>query len=121
MTKAKIKSDLAQQIFRVSLVSWSTRQRRSAIAQPVRKLNDRPIAVHHAEFFFRFGVRIRELRRKHGYTQEDMIFYGFATRHWQQIESGRPISVSTLLRICAVFRTSVERLVHGLDRGIYGN
>jgi len=77
--------------------------------------------VNHSEFFLRLGIRVRELRRKRGYSQEDMMSYGFAARHWQQIESGRPITVSTLLRICAVFRTSVERLVRGLDRGIYGD
>lgn len=49
--------------------------------------------------------------------QEDMISYGFSARHWQQIEAGRPIIVSTLLRICAVFETSAERLIHRLDRG----
>jgi len=70
-------------------------------------------------FFGRLGRRIRELRRKHGYSQEDMIAYGFSARHWQQIEAGRPITVSTLLRVCAVLETSVERLVRGLDRGIY--
>jgi transcriptional regulator with XRE-family HTH domain len=70
-------------------------------------------------FFLRLGNRVRELRRKHGYSQEDMISYGFSARHWQQIEAGRPITVSTLLRICAVFETSVDRLVRGLDRGIY--
>jgi DNA-binding Xre family transcriptional regulator len=48
-----------------------------------------------------------------------MIAFGFSARHWQQIEAGRPITVSTLLRICAVFKTSVERLVRGLDKGIY--
>jgi len=48
-----------------------------------------------------------------------MIVFGFSARHWQQIEAGRPITVSTLLRICAVFKTSLELLVHGLDEGIY--
>jgi transcriptional regulator with XRE-family HTH domain len=72
-------------------------------------------------FFGRLGRRIRELRRRHGYSQEDMVAYGFSARHWQQIEAGRPITVSTLLRICAVLETSVERLVRGLDRGIYEN
>lgn len=48
-----------------------------------------------------------------------MISYGFSARHWQQIEAGRPITVSTLLRICAVFETSIDRLVNGLDSGIY--
>ena len=71
------------------------------------------------KFFRRLGSRVRELRRKRGYSQEDMISYGFSARHWQQIEAGRPITVSTLLRICALFELSVERLVRRLDKGIY--
>jgi transcriptional regulator with XRE-family HTH domain len=78
-----------------------------------------PKVASQERFFHRFGKRVRELRRKHGYSQEDMIYYGFSARHWQQIEAGRSITVSTLLRICAVFETSAERLVRGLDRGIY--
>jgi transcriptional regulator with XRE-family HTH domain len=78
-----------------------------------------PPVVDQQKFFLRLGERIRELRRKHGHSQEDMISYGFSARHWQQMEAGRPITVSTLLRICAVFKTSAERLVHGLDSGIY--
>jgi transcriptional regulator with XRE-family HTH domain len=79
------------------------------------------VRAEQQEFFRRLGVRVRELRRKRGHSQEDMISYGFSARHWQQIETGRPITVSTLLRICAVFGISVERLVRGLDRGIYKN
>jgi len=67
----------------------------------------------------RLGKRIRKLREKRGLSQEDMISYGFSARHWQQIEAGRPITVSTLLRVCAVFGASIDRLVQGLDRGIY--
>ena len=78
-----------------------------------------PKLANHERFFDRLGKRVRGLRKKHGYSQEDMISHGFSARHWQQIEAGRSITVSTLLRICAVFETSVERLVRGLDRGIY--
>jgi len=78
-----------------------------------------PRVANQQKFFFGLGTRVRELRRKRGHSQEDMISYGFSARHWQQIEAGRPITVSTLLRICAVFETSVERLVRGLDKGIY--
>ena len=39
--------------------------------------------------------------------------------HWQQIEAGRPITVTTLLRICEVFEITMEKLVRGLDKGIY--
>jgi len=45
--------------------------------------------------------------------------FGFSTRHWQQIEAGRPITVITLLRICEVFEITMDKLVRGLDAGIY--
>jgi hypothetical protein len=35
------------------------------------------------------------------------------------IEAGRPITVTTLLRICEVFEISADRLIRGLDKGIY--
>jgi transcriptional regulator with XRE-family HTH domain len=78
-----------------------------------------PKVANQQTFFQRLGKRVGEFRRKQGYSQEDMISYDFSARHWQQIEAGRPITVSTLLRICAVFETSLEHLVRGLDRGIY--
>ena len=41
----------------------------------------------------------------------------FSTRHWQQVEAGRPIAVSTLLRI---YEVPMSKLVQGLDReGVY--
>jgi hypothetical protein len=77
------------------------------------------VVVNQQKFFFAFGKRIRDLRRKRGHSQEDMKVFGFSARHWQQMEAGRPITVSTLLRICEAFKISAERLVHGLDKGIY--
>jgi hypothetical protein len=78
-----------------------------------------PPVVNQQKFFLRLGKRVCELRKAHGHSQEDMIAYGFSARHWQQIEAGRPITVTTLLRMCAVFGISVESLVRGLDKGIY--
>jgi len=72
-----------------------------------------------AKFFTRLGARIRRLRKAQGFSQEDMISFGFSARHWQQIEAGRPITVTTLLRICEVFRVPAARLLQGLDKGIY--
>jgi transcriptional regulator with XRE-family HTH domain len=72
-----------------------------------------------AKFFARLGGRVRKLRKAHGFSQEDMISFGFSARHWQQIEAGRPITVNTLLRICEVFRVPAARLLQGLDKGIY--
>ena len=34
------------------------------------------------------GQRIRDLRKKHNYGQEDILSFGFQARHWQQIEAG---------------------------------
>jgi transcriptional regulator with XRE-family HTH domain len=66
------------------------------------------------------GTRVRELRKKRGYSQEDMLSFGFSTRHWQQVEAGRPITVTTLLRICEVFELPMAKLVQRLDtEGVY--
>jgi len=69
-----------------------------------------------AEFFRALGQRIRALRVRRGYTQEDMIGFGFSARHWQQIEAGRPVTMTTILRICDTFEITPERLLRGLYR-----
>lgn len=72
------------------------------------------------KFFYALGTRVRALRKKRGYSQEDMLSFGFSTRHWQQVEAGRPITVTTLLRICEVFELPMSKLVQGLDKdGVY--
>ena len=71
------------------------------------------------QFFRALGKRVKDLRKRRGYSQEDMISFGFSARHWQQIEAGRPITVRTLIRICEALEISVDRLVKRLDRGIY--
>jgi len=75
--------------------------------------------IDERQFFRGLGTRIKKLRKTHGYTQEDMIGHGFSARHWQQIEAGRPITLKTLLRICATFGVKAGNLIEGLDRGIY--
>jgi len=70
----------------------------------------------YTRFFRALGKRIRELRRKRGLVQEDMLSHHFSTRHWQQIEAGRPITVTTLLRICKALKVSLSDLVRGLDK-----
>jgi transcriptional regulator with XRE-family HTH domain len=72
------------------------------------------------QFFRALGVRVKELRKKRDYSQEDMLSFGFSTRHWQQVEAGRPITVTTLLRICEVFELPMSKLVQRLDgEGVY--
>lgn len=71
--------------------------------------------IDHAQFFRRLGKRVRELRQKRGHSQEDMISFGFSARHWQQIEAGRPITLTTLLRICEALEVRLGRILSGLD------
>jgi hypothetical protein len=59
------------------------------------------------------------MRLRKNYTIEDMGYFGFSTRHWQQVEKGRPLTGRTILRICGAFRISMPSLVRGLDQGIY--
>ena len=72
--------------------------------------------IDHAQFFKRLGKRVREVRQKHGHSQEDMISFGFSARHWQQIEAGRPITLTTLLRICEALDVGVTKMLEGLER-----
>lgn len=66
------------------------------------------------EFFDALGQRLKGLRRKAGYSQEDMLSFGFSTRHWQQVEAGRPVTLTTLLRACDAFQITPEKLLKGL-------
>ena len=75
--------------------------------------------VDHAKFFKALGQRVKELRNRRGYSQEDMIAFGFSARHWQQIEAGRPITMTTLLRMCDAFKVRIAVIVRGTDNRIY--
>jgi len=77
--------------------------------------------VDNAKFFKALGQRVKDLRKGRCYSQEDMIAFGFSARHWQQIEAGRPITMTTLLRICDAFKVRIAVVVRGTDRGIYGD
>lgn len=72
-----------------------------------------------ARFFKGLGSRIRRLRERAGYSQEDMISFGYTVRYWQRVEGGKPITLRTLLRICRIFGVPVQEVVRGLgpERG----
>lgn len=67
-----------------------------------------------SKFFAALGQRIQDLRKRRGYSQEDMISFGYTVRYWQRIEAGKPITLRTLLRICRILSTPVESVVRGL-------
>jgi transcriptional regulator with XRE-family HTH domain len=66
------------------------------------------------KFFAALGQRIQALRKRRGYSQEDMISFGYTVRYWQRIEAGKPITLRILLRICRILGTTVETTVRGL-------
>ena len=66
------------------------------------------------KFFAALGPRIQKLRKRAGYSQEDMISFGFGVRYWQRVEAGKPITLRTLLRICRILSTPMESVVRGL-------
>jgi transcriptional regulator with XRE-family HTH domain len=66
------------------------------------------------KFFAALGQRIQVLRKRRGYSQEDMISFGYTVRYWQRIEAGKPITLRTLLRICRILGTTAESAVRGL-------
>jgi DNA-binding Xre family transcriptional regulator len=68
----------------------------------------------YADAFKALGLRLKALRKKRGHTQEDMLSFGFSTRHWQQVEAGRSITLKTLFRACDVLDIRPELLLKGL-------
>lgn len=70
-------------------------------------------------FFRRLGARVRQLRKDRGWSTDDMEVRGLRAKHWQQLETGRPITVETLLRICQALDVTLAFLVDNLDEGIY--
>jgi hypothetical protein len=49
-------------------------------------------------------------------VQEDAIYHGFSVRHYQQLEAGRPHSLTTLFRLSVMFGTDPASLLSGLPR-----
>ena len=68
-----------------------------------------------SQFFKGLGARIKQIRERAGYSQEDMYAHGYQVRYWQKVEAGKPITLRTLLRICRIFGTPMGDVVRGLD------
>jgi len=49
-------------------------------------------------------------------VQEDVIDYGFSVRHYQQLEAGRPHSLTTLFRVAAMYKVDSTELLRGLGK-----
>lgn len=48
-------------------------------------------------------------------VQEDVIDYGFSVRHYQQLEAGRPHSLTTLFRVAEMYGVPPSKFLQGLN------
>ena len=62
---------------------------------------------------------MRQLRIERGWSVDDMEVRGIRAKHWQQLETGRPITVTTLLRVCQALDVDASFLLRELDADIY--
>lgn len=68
------------------------------------------------EYCERFGRRVRELRDKLGYTQEEMTDFGFSLRHYQRIEAGRSVTLRTIWKLAAALEVEPRELLPPMRR-----
>lgn len=65
-------------------------------------------------FFRLLGERAANLRRRHGWTQEAMTEFGFSLRHYQGLEAGRPVNLTSTIRLAEAFEVDLSVLLRGL-------
>ena len=69
------------------------------------------------EFRTALGTRIKALRKERGWTQMQMTRdFGYYLSHWQNIETGRKMSLETMLRVANTFDVTLDELLHGIRR-----
>lgn len=66
-------------------------------------------------FLKALGARIKEMRKKKGWSLRDMvILHDYHDSQWRKFESGGSMNVQSLIRIAEVFEIPLSRLVDGL-------
>ena len=66
-------------------------------------------------FLQELGARVKKLRLDRALTHRQMIsVHGFHLNQLHRIESGEPVSVQTLLKLCSAFELTLNELVEGL-------
>jgi len=69
------------------------------------------------EFIAALGARIKALRKERGWTQIQMTRdFGYYLSHWQNIETGRKMSLETMLRVANTFDVTLDELLYGIKR-----
>jgi transcriptional regulator with XRE-family HTH domain len=70
--------------------------------------------VEYKNEFEKLGARYRKIRIEREMVQEDVLGHGFSVRHYQQLESGRPHSLTTFFRLSKMFAMHPEELIRGI-------
>jgi hypothetical protein len=70
--------------------------------------------------FKMLASRYKKLRLDKGMVQEDVQEHRFSVRHYQQLEAGRPHSLTTFFRLSSMFGVNPEVLLKGLFNGHNG-
>jgi DNA-binding XRE family transcriptional regulator len=66
---------------------------------------------NYEKFLLKLSDNIKKLRLKCGYTQEDMVDFGFNYRHYQRLESGtHSPSLSTLFKLAQIFKIPISKI-----------
>ena len=67
------------------------------------------------KFLKKLGAKIRMARLARGWTLEQAEEHGWPSwQHLQKVESGKNITVVTLRRVCALYKTSLSDLFNGV-------
>jgi transcriptional regulator with XRE-family HTH domain len=71
--------------------------------------------VDYKGFLAALGKRIKEFRKERGWTLRDMVIqHGYHDSQWRKYESGGGLTIPSLLRIAALYRVSLTKLLDGL-------
>ena len=74
-----------------------------------------PTDDDYKDFLKALGARIKEMRKKKGWSLRDMVkLHDYHDSQWRKFEGGGSMNVQSLIRIAEVFEMPLSRLVDGL-------
>lgn len=62
----------------------------------------------------KLGRRYKRLRQKRGIAIEDVVYYGFSVKDYQELEAGKSHTLTTLLKLAAMFKVKASALLKGI-------